>query len=100
MLGQGFSFLPSNNLGIQRFWSNSINDQIKELITNWSVEQPRWLDNILFQLVFAPILWAQNTLKKAKCDGLLPSDILYHVIHKYITKTFIFFILIIFFLVT
>jgi len=32
-------------------------------------------------IVFAPILWAQATLRKARSDGLFPSDFLYKAIH-------------------
>ena len=34
------------------------------------------------QIVFAPILWAQGTLRKARSDGLFPSDFLYKAIHE------------------
>ena len=37
----------------------------------------------LLQIVFAPILWAQASLRKAFSDGLFPSDLLYKACHEW-----------------
>ena len=54
----------------------------KVLVTIFTRKYDEGKNNQSAQIVFAPILWAQGTLRKARSDGLFPSDFLYKAIHE------------------